>query len=119
MSTLTFFIVYSIIIIGSCQQTIIKINGDNFEINGDITYKSASYDPVRGLLINSRMVQGIFDDYNESTVNNFKYPDTNKWDATRNTNEFIGNTSLWRSNNLLAVTVGLQGIYLLIYLFNM
>ena len=30
---------------------------------------------IEGLLLNSRMVQGIFDDYNEETKKKWKYPD--------------------------------------------
>ena len=92
------------------SSTIVSIDGDNFKINGEITYKSAKYAEMQGLLMNSRMVNGIFDDYNQSTVHNFDYPDTHTWNATRNTVEFIANLSTYRANNLLAVTVGLQGI---------
>merc|ERR1719242_1497935 len=55
------------------------------------------------------MIQGIWDDYNASTVDLWTYPDTNKWDAERNTREFVGNMSVWRSQQLLSFTVGLQG----------
>lgn len=33
-----------------------------------------------GLLSNSRMVQGIFDDLNPATRDQFQYADTKKWD---------------------------------------
>eukprot|EP01084_Bolivina_argentea_P261367 441636_1 len=93
----------------SSQKTTISIQGDNFYINKKLTYESASDSTVHGLLINSRMVQGIFDDYNSSTVNYWDYPDSKQWDPLRNTNEFIGNMSVWRNYNLLAFTLGLQG----------
>ena len=35
------------------------------------------------------MVQGIFDDRNSETASQWAYPDTGKWDAERNTREFI------------------------------
>ena len=37
-----------------------------------------------GLLLNSRMVQGIFDDINPETFDKWKYPDTEQWDAEQN-----------------------------------
>ena len=40
---------------------------------------------LKVLLLNSRMVQGIFDDLNPETAGNWIYPDTKKWDADRNT----------------------------------
>eukprot|EP01084_Bolivina_argentea_P134842 237722_1 len=55
------------------------------------------------------MINGIFDDSNPSTVSNWVYPDTKIWDPNRNTNEFIGNMSLWYKNGLLSFTIGLQG----------
>lgn len=109
-------ITVSVIIFGVDSSTTVSIDGDNFKINGEITYKSAKYSEMQGLLMNSRMVNGIFDDYNQSTVNNFDYPDTHTWNATRNTIEFIGNLSSYKANNLLAVTVGLQGMYISIHI---
>jgi hypothetical protein len=38
--------------------------------------------------MNSRMVQGIFDDLNPETQERSAYPDTNKWDADQSTGEF-------------------------------
>ena len=91
------------------QKTKISIKGEDFYINDKLTYESASDLSVRGLLLNSRMIQGIFDDYNESTVKYWYYPDSNSYDPMRNTKEFVGNMSIWRSYNLLAFTLGLQG----------
>ena len=98
-------------------KTTVSIDGTNFKINGELTYPKASNDYVKGLLLNSRMIQGIFDDANQSTVHNWDYPDTKKWDAARNTHEFVGNMSLWNSYGLLSFTVGLQGIYIHKYIF--
>lgn len=64
---------------------------------------------LEGLLPNSRMVQGIFDDLNPETRPNWKYPDTGVWDADRNTNEFIAAMPSWREHGLLAFTLNLQG----------
>eukprot|EP00483_Globobulimina_turgida_P008334 UN08351 len=55
------------------------------------------------------MIQGVFDDANSSTVHNWDYPDTKKWDPARNTDEFVGNMSVWSSYGLLSFTVGLEG----------
>ena len=59
---------------------------------------------AEGLLINSRMIQGISDGFI-----NWPYPDTKKWNATRNNLEFVKNMSLWKSKGLNGFTVGLQG----------
>ena len=64
---------------------------------------------IEGLLMNSRMVQGIFDDRNPETVARWAYPDTGKWDAERNTREFIAAMPEWRKHGLLAFTINLQG----------
>ena len=92
-------------------KTIVSIKGEKFLINGEPTYKGVSWNgnKIEGLLMNSRMVQGIFDDLNPATVDNWKYPDTQKWDADRNTNEFIKAMDQWYSKGLLAFTLNLQG----------
>jgi hypothetical protein len=93
------------------QRTIVSIKGIQFFINNEITYKNRYWEgnKIEGLLFNSRMVQGIFDDLNPATRDNFKYPDTQKWDAERNTNEFVDAMASWKSNGLLAFTLNLQG----------
>lgn len=93
------------------SRTIVGIKGDQFYINGQVTYKKRYWEGnrIEGLLFNSRMVQGIFDDLNPSTRHNFKYPDTQKWDPDRNTNEFIEAMQDWKSHGLLAFTLNLQG----------
>jgi hypothetical protein len=64
---------------------------------------------LEGLLPNSRMVQGIYDDLNPETRDMWKYADTGKWDADRNTNEFIKAMPQWKKYGLLAFTLNLQG----------
>ena len=49
---------------------------------------------VHGLLMNSRMVQGVFDDLNAETRGMWKYPDGSAFDAERNNREFIENMAL-------------------------
>jgi hypothetical protein len=64
---------------------------------------------IEGLLMNSRMVQGIFDDLNPDTRGRWAYPDTKRWDAERNTREFIAAMPEWRKHGLLGFTINLQG----------
>ena len=47
-------------------RTTVAIDRDQFRINGKPTYEGRSYKgmKIEGLLLNSRMVQGIFDDLN-------------------------------------------------------
>ena len=93
------------------RKTEVSIRGDQFLINGKPTYAGRAWQgfKIEGLLMNSRMVQGIFDDLNLETVARWKYPDTGKWDADRNTREFIAAMPEWRRHGLLAFTLNLQG----------
>src|SRR5262249_17734934 len=86
------------------------IQGREFVVNGRPTYAGRSYDgaSVQGLLFNSRMVQGIFDDRNPDTRGRWNYPD-GPWDPGRNTREFIAAMPLWKAKGLLAFTINLQG----------
>jgi hypothetical protein len=60
------------------RKTAISIKGKQFYINGELTYKGRYWqgNKIEGLLFNSRMVQGIFDDSNPETRDKFIYPDT-------------------------------------------
>jgi hypothetical protein len=93
------------------RRTAVSIAGDEFRINGKPTYAGRRWNGhnIQGLLLNSRMVQGIFDDLNTNTVSRWAYPDTGKWDAERNTREFIAAMPEWRKHGLLAFTINLQG----------
>jgi hypothetical protein len=93
------------------KRTIVSIKGNQFYINGALTYKGRTWqgDTIEGLLFNSRMVQAIFDDLNPATQAQFAYADTKVWDANRNTNEFVTAMRQWKSNGLLAFTINLQG----------
>jgi hypothetical protein len=82
----------------SSRLSIVK---DKFMIDNKlINLNSAS----EGILINSRMIQGISDGFDK-----FPYKDTKIWNATRNNYEFVKNMSLWKSKGLNAFTIGLQG----------
>lgn len=93
------------------MNTNVSIVEDAFYINGEITYAGRNYEghKIEGLLLNSRMVQGIFDDRNPGTIHLWKYPDTDKWDPERNTREFLAAMPAWRAHGLLAFTINLQG----------
>lgn len=92
-------------------QTIVEIRGEKIFINGEPTYKGRSWNgsSIEGLLLNARLVQGIFDDLNPETRQLWKYPDTGMWDPDRNTNEFVAAMPQWREHGLLGFTLNLQG----------
>jgi hypothetical protein len=93
------------------QKTEVTIHGEDFHINGKPTYEGRSWQGhrIEGLLMNSRMVQGIFDDMNPDTAGRWAYPDTGRWDPDRNTREFIAAMPEWHRHGLLAFTLNLQG----------
>jgi hypothetical protein len=95
----------------AAQKNVLTIRGDQFFINGKPTYQGRTWNghKIEGLLMNSRMVQGIFDDLNPETVNRWAYKDTGKWDAERNVREFLAAMPEWRRHGLLAFTINLQG----------
>jgi hypothetical protein len=92
-------------------RTKVTIQGESFYINGSPTYPGRTWrgHPVEGLLLNARLVQGIFDDLNPATRPSWKYPDTGTWDPDRNTAEFVAAMPDWRGHGLLAFTVNMQG----------
>lgn len=96
---------------GSFPRTRVTIQGDQFFINGRPTYEGRTWQgrKIEGLLMNSRMVQGVFDDQNPETVSRWAYPDTGKWDAERNVREFLAAMPEWRRHGLLAFTINFQG----------
>jgi len=93
------------------RRTQVSIEADKFLINGRPTYQGRTWQGhrIEGLLLNSRMVQGIFDDLNPETRSRWNYPDTGRWDPERNTREFIAAMPEWRRHGLLAFTINLQG----------
>lgn len=92
-------------------KTVVSIQGEKFLINGEPTYKGRVWKgkTIEGLMMNSRMVQGVFDDLNPETVARWAYRDTGKWDAERNTREFLAAMPLWRAHGLLSFGINLQG----------
>lgn len=95
----------------SRRRTTVSIQSDKFFINGRPTYESRVYKgmKIEGLLMNSRVVQGVFDDLNPETRSRWNYPDTGKWDAERNTREFIAAMPEWKKHGLLGFTINFQG----------
>lgn len=98
------------------RKTEISIKGAKFLINDKPTYQGVSWKnpqgkevSMEGLLMNARLVQGIFDDLNPETRDKWAYKDTGKWDPDRNTNDFIEAMESWRQHGLLAFTINLQG----------
>ena len=98
------------------RKTEISIKGAKFLINEKPTYQGITWKnpqgkevSMEGLLMNARLVQGIFDDLNPETRDKWAYKDTGKWDPDRNTNEFIEAMESWRQHGLLAFTINLQG----------
>jgi hypothetical protein len=115
---LSFWFLLSLVIPALCagsenqkRHTTVALRGEDFLINGQPTYKGRSWHGhrIEGLLLNARLVQGIFDDRNTNTVARWAYPDTGKWDPERNTREFIAAMPEWRRHELLAFTINLQG----------
>ncbi len=93
------------------RKTEVAIRGDMFLINGRPTYEGRTWrgNRIEGLLLNSRMIQGIFDDLNPETRARWTYPDTGEWDPDRNTREFVAAMPSWRAHGLLAFSINLQG----------
>lgn len=95
----------------AARRTEITVEGEQFLINGRPTYAGRYYRgmKIQGLLMNARLVQGIFDDLNPQTRSRWAYPDTGVWDPERNTREFIAAMPEWRRHGLLSFTINLQG----------
>src|SRR4051812_29002596 len=89
------------------RRTEVTIRGDAFLINGRPTYPGRTFEGkrVEGLLMNVRVVQGIFDDLNAETAPRWVYPDTKKWDPDRNTTEFIAAMADWKRHGVLGFTI--------------
>jgi hypothetical protein len=92
-------------------RTEISIQGEQFLINGKLTYEGRRFRDMRieGLLMNVRAVQAIFDDLNPATRSRWAYPETREWNPDRNVGEFVAALPEWRRHGVLAFTVNLQG----------
>jgi hypothetical protein len=95
----------------TARDTVVSIDKQAFLINGQPTYKGGTFKgmKIEGLLLNARLVQGIFDDLNPGTRALWRYPDGTDFDAERNTREFVDAMPLWRRRGLVSFTINLQG----------
>ena len=93
------------------RTTTVEIRGDAFFLIGKPTYAGRTWNghKIEGLLMNSRTVQATFDDLNPESRDNWRYPDTKRWDPERNTREFLQAMPAWREHGLLSFTLNLQG----------
>ena len=90
------------------MKTTISINGRKILINGKLTYSEYADCPqeYRGLLMNMRMIQGIFDD--KGDVSRF-HRFGQRFDPEQNTQDLIAALPAWYANGIRAITVGFQG----------
>ena len=111
LTTLVLFAASLTSAVTAAPKTTVSIDGDRFYINGRPTYEGRTWKghKIEGLMTNSRMVQGVFDDLNPETVSRWAYPDTGKWDAERNVREFLAAMPAWRAHGLLSFTINFQG----------
>jgi Cellulase (glycosyl hydrolase family 5) len=86
---------------GFTPETTISIEGSSFTINGELTYKNLNKGAL-GLLMNSRMVNAVFEDKNPDTC-----PDG--FDPEENTSAFISSMDQYKAKGILAFTINLQG----------
>lgn len=89
-------------------MTRLQIIHDRFCVNGKLTYSEYPDCPAqyKGLLMNARFIQGIFDDKNGIE----KYQRFGReFDPEKNTSALIASLPAWYEKGLRAITVGFQG----------
>ena len=111
LATAALPMIHPLRLVAQTRRTDLAIRGDAFYINGRPTYAGRMFNGKRieGLLMNIRVVQGIFDDLNPETASRWVYPDTKRWDPDRNTKEFIAGMPEWKRHGVLGFTINLQG----------
>lgn len=90
------------------MNTVLSIAGDQFRLNDKLTYKNIEGcdHKYHGLLMNIRMIQGVFDDQQApQRFNRFG----RKFDAQTNTDELIASLGQWYAHGIRAITIGFQG----------
>ena len=92
-------------------MTAVGIAGGDWLVDGRPTLAGRCWRGLRmeGLLLNSRMANGVFDDLNPLTRGLWAYPDTGEWDPERNTDELIAALPDYRAHGLAAIGLNLQG----------
>ncbi len=90
------------------MKTVLTIDQTKFRINGELVYSEIkNCNPnYHGMLMNSRMIQGVFDDKEDvSRFNRYG----KMFDPDKNTDELIEAMPEWYKYGLRAMTVGFQG----------
>ena len=92
-------------------RTVVAIDGEDWLINGAPVLAGCRFRGWRlaGLLLNSRMANGVWDDANPLTRHLWAYPDTGVWDPDRNVAELCAALPAYRAHGLGAISVNLQG----------
>jgi hypothetical protein len=88
------------------QDTRVSISGQKFLINGRPTYPGRVWNSrsIEGLLINSRMVNGIYDDMDGSPPSGML-----PWNPRTNTDDYILRMPSWKAQGLVAIGLNFQG----------
>ncbi|MFI3170709.1 MAG: hypothetical protein R3Y06_12270 [Faecalibacterium sp.] len=88
-------------------QTKLTIDGEKFRINSALTYSElpTCKEKYHGMLMNSRMIQGIFDSKNRAQFDRFG----KTFDPDTNTDDLIAALPAWYAKGLRGITVGMQG----------
>ena len=82
-------------------KTSVSIDGVNFRINGELTYKDYN-SKAHGRLMNVRMVNSVFEDENPKTS-------PKGFDPEANADNFIKSMDQYKSKGILAFTINGQG----------
>ena len=87
-------------------DTAVSRMGEQFKINGTFTYAGQIWknNLIEGLLLNSRMVNGVYDDLDGSPPS-----EMTPWDAREHTEAFIAQMPSWREQGLTAFSINVQG----------
>ncbi len=88
----------------------VTIEDERFLLDGKPTYADVPNANPRalGMLLNSRMVQALFDDENPETRFLWRYPDGREFDPDRNVEEFLSALPLYKAHGVIAFTINLQ-----------
>jgi hypothetical protein len=88
------------------RQTAVSMTGQRFKVNGTATYAGRYWGAVslEGLLLNARMVNGIYDDLDGAPPSTML-----PWDPRTNSQAFIAQLPRWKAKGLAGFTIGLQG----------
>ena len=90
------------------SHTVLTKKSEKFYINGRLVYDEipGCPDSAKGLLMNARFIQGVFDDAADvARYHRF----ARKFDPDKNTDELISALPAWHAMGLRAFTVGFQG----------